>query len=94
MLTAMEYQREEKNEKGKKRKKKRKSDVQIVASISMVEENENPKTRWEELAGFVSRWKAPGLKTLGRISTSSQTFSRLTYLIFVPFGTPPNYSTL
>ena len=72
LLTAMEYQREEKNEKGKKRKKKRKSDVQIVASISMVEENENPKTRWEELAGFVSRWRAPSLKTLGRMLTDSQ----------------------
>merc|ERR1712004_920284 len=31
LLTAMEYQRADKNEKGKKRKKNRKSDVQIVA---------------------------------------------------------------
>ena len=70
LLTAMEYRREEKKEKRKKRK--RKTDVQIVNSISMVEENENRITIWEELAGFVSRWKAPSLKTLGRLLTSSQ----------------------
>ena len=70
LLTAMEYQREEK--KGKRKKKKRKSDIQIVNSISMMEENENRKTKWEELAGFVSKWKAPSLKTLGRMLTNSQ----------------------
>ena len=64
MLTAMEYQREEENG--------QKSDVQIVKPISTVIENENPKTRWEEFADIVSRWKAPGLKTLGRLLTSSQ----------------------
>ena len=62
LLTAMEYQREEENG--------QKSDVQIVKPISTVIENENPKTRWEEFAGFVSRWKAPGLKTLGRSFTN------------------------
>ena len=74
LLTAMEYQREEENEKGETNKKKRKSDVHIEASISVVEEKENPKTRWEELAGFVSRWRrrAPSLKTVGRILTTSQ----------------------
>ena len=64
LLTAMEYQREEENGQN--------SDVQIVKPISRVIENENPKTRWEELAGFASSWKAPGLKTLGRLLTSSQ----------------------
>ena len=65
LLTAMEYQREEENG--------QKSDVQIVKSIStVIEQNENPKTRWDEFAGFVSRWKAPGLKTLGRLLTTSQ----------------------
>ena len=65
LLTAMEYQREEENG--------QKSDVQIVKPIStVIEQNENPKTRWDEFAGFVSRWKAPGLKTLGRLLTSSQ----------------------
>ena len=63
LLTAMEYQREE--ESGK-RKKKRKNSVQLVDSISSVDKNENPKTRWDELADFVSGWKAPGLKTLGK----------------------------
>ena len=71
LLTAMEYQRKEK-EKKKRKKRKRKSDVQIVSSISMMEENEARKTRWEELAGFVSGWKAPSLKTIGRLLTSSQ----------------------
>ena len=70
LLTAMEYQREE--ESGK-RKKKRKNSVQLVDSISRVDKNENPKTRWDELADFVSGWKAPGLKTLGRLSIKSQT---------------------
>ena len=63
LLTAMEYQREEDNG--------QKSDVQIVKPISTVIENENPKTRWEEFADIASRWKAPGLKTLGRLLTSS-----------------------
>ena len=70
LLTAMEYRREEKKEKRKGRK--RKSDVQIVSSISMMEGNETRKTRCEELAGFVSEWKAPSLKTIGRLLTSSQ----------------------
>ena len=74
MLTAMEYQRADKSEKRKKKKKgKRKSNGQIVKSISLVDENESPKTRWEELADIASRWKAPGLKTLGRLLTSSHT---------------------
>ena len=69
----MEYQRVEKTEKRKKKKgRKRSSKVQIVKSISMVDENEKPKTKWEVLAGFVSRWKAPGLKTVGRLLTGSQ----------------------
>ena len=73
LLTAMEYQRADKSEKRKKKKRgKRKSNVQIVKSISLVDENESPKTRLEELAGFVSRWKVPRLKTLGRLLTSSQ----------------------
>ena len=38
-----------------------------VESFCIVDENEELKTMWEELAGFVSRWKAPGLKTIGRI---------------------------
>ena len=73
LLTAMEYQRADKSEKRKKKKRgKKKSIVQIIKSISLMDGNESPKTRWEELAGFVSRWKAPGLKTLGRLLTSSQ----------------------
>ena len=64
LLTAMEYQREEENG--------QKSEVQIVKPISSLIENENPKTRWEEFADIASRWKAPGLKTLGRLLTSSQ----------------------
>ena len=56
----MEYQREEENG--------QKSEVQIVKPISSLIENENPKTRWEEFADVVSRWKAPGLKTIGRLS--------------------------
>ena len=72
LLTAIEYQREGGNEKRKKKKKKRKSDVQIVnsMSISVMDNNEKPKTKWEELAEIVSSWKAPGLKTLGRLLTS------------------------
>ena len=72
LLTAMEYQREGGNEKRKKKTKKRKSDVQIVnsMSISVMDNNEKPKTKWEELAEIVSSWKAPGLKTLGRLLTS------------------------
>ena len=73
MLTAMEYQRADKSEKGKNKKSgKRKSNVQISNSTSFVDENESPKTRVEELAGFVSRWKVPRLKTLGRLLTNSQ----------------------
>ena len=66
MLTAKEYQREEKREKRKKRK--RKSQVQIVNSnsISIMEEDENTKTRWEVLAKVMSRLKTPSLKTVGR----------------------------
>ena len=30
-------------------------------------ENEDPKTCWKKLAGVLSRWKAPGLKTVGRL---------------------------
>ena len=59
LLTAMEYQKEE--EKGQK------NAIQNVEFFCTVDENEDLKTMWEELAGFVSRWKAPGLKTLGRI---------------------------
>ena len=59
LLTAMEYQKEE--EKGQK------DAIQNVEFFCTVDENEDLKTMWEELAGFVSRWKAPGLKTLGRI---------------------------
>ena len=44
--------------------------VQIVEPISTVIENENPKTMWEDFADIVSRWKAPRLKTLGRLLTS------------------------
>ena len=62
----MEFQREEKKEKRKKRK--RKSDVQIFDSSFRVDENEDPKTCWDKLAVFLSRWKAPGLKTIGRLS--------------------------
>ena len=64
LLTAMEYHREEENG--------QKSEVQIVKPISSLIENENPKTRWEEFADIASRWKAPGLKTLGRLLTNSQ----------------------
>ena len=71
LLTAMEYRRAEK--KGEVKKKKRKSDIQIVNSISLMEENGNPKkTLREDLEGFLSRWKAPSLKTLGKMLTSSQ----------------------
>ena len=59
----------------KRKKKKRgkgKSEAHVVKSMSRVDENENLKTKWEaELAGFVSRWKVPGLKTLGRLLTTS-----------------------
>ena len=73
LLTAMEYQRADKSEKGKKKKRgKRKSNAHIVKSISLVDENESPKTRLEELADVVSRWKVPRLKTLGRLLTNSQ----------------------
>ena len=65
LLTAMEYQREEKKE--KRRKRKRKSDVQIVDSSFRVDENEDPKTWRGQLTGFLSRWKAPSLKTIGRL---------------------------
>ena len=66
LLTAMEYQREEKKEKRKKRK--RKSQVQIVnsKSFSIMDEDENTKTRWEVLAKVMSRLKTPSLKTIGR----------------------------
>ena len=67
LLTAMEYQREESG----KRKKKRKNSVQLVDSISGVDKNKNPKTRWDELTDFVSGWKAPGLKTIGRLLSFS-----------------------
>merc|ERR1711873_282 len=44
LLTAMEYRRSE----GKEKREKRKSKVEIVKSISisMMDEDENPKTRW------------------------------------------------
>ena len=66
LLTAMEYQREEKKE--KKKKRKRKSQVQIVntTSISMMDEDENTKTRREVFAEVMSRLKTPSLKTIGR----------------------------
>ena len=65
LLTAMEYQRAEESDKKKKRKK-RKSKVAIVKSTWLVDENENPRTRWEKFADILSRCKVPGLKTLGR----------------------------
>ena len=72
LLTAMEYQRAEKTEKRKKKKRgKRKSNDQIIKSISMVNENETPQTRWKIFADAVYSWKAPGLKTLGRWLTRS-----------------------
>ena len=74
LLTAMEYQRAERTEKRKKKKKrgKGKSSVDIARSISIVDANESPKTRWEVFAGFVSRWRAPGLNTVGKLLASSQ----------------------
>ena len=74
MLTAMEYQRAERTEKRRKKKKrgKGKSSIEIVRSISMVDANESPKTWWEVFAGFVLRWRAPGLKTIGKLLPSSQ----------------------
>ena len=73
LLTAMEYQRAERTQKRKKKKKGRKgkSNVQIVRSISRVDENESPKTWLEVLAGLVSRLKAPGLKTIGKLQCTS-----------------------
>ena len=65
LLTAMEYQRAEESDKKKKRKK-RKSKVATVKSTWLVDENENPRTRWEKFAAILSRCKVPGLKTLGR----------------------------
>ena len=62
LLTAMEYRREEENE--------QKSDIQIIESISIVEENETPKTSLEKLAHVFSRWSPPGLKTLGKLCTN------------------------
>ena len=68
----MEYQRADKSEKRKKKKRgKRKSNDQIIKSISMVNENETPQTRWKIFADAVYSWKAPGLKTLGRWLTRS-----------------------
>ena len=78
LLTAMEYRRSEKKEKRKKRK--RKSKVQIVnsISISMMEENENPEIRSARLlAKVMSKLKAPGLKTLGRLSINHKHLTRL-----------------
>ena len=74
LLTAMEYRREE--EKTTRKKRNRKSKAQIVnsISISMMEENENPKTRCAELGDVLSRCKAPGLKTIGRMITDSQPY--------------------
>ena len=67
LLTAMEYQRTEKNERSKKKKKrKNKSDVLIATSISLDDQNRNPITRWEKLKGFLFNWKAPNLKILGK----------------------------
>ena len=34
--------------------------------ISIMEEDENTKTRWEVLAKVMSRLKTPSLKTIGR----------------------------
>ena len=64
-ITLMEYQRAEESDKKKKRKK-RKSKVATVKSTWLVDENENPRTRWEKFAAILSRCKVPGLKTLGR----------------------------
>ena len=70
LLTAMEYQREEKKE-----KRKRKSQVQIVNSnsISIMDEDENTNTRWEVFAEVMSRLKTPSLKTIGRPFTRCTT---------------------
>ena len=62
----MEYQRVEEKEKRKKRKRTPKIQTVDSIAISMMDEDENPKTRWEVLVGIVSRLKVPGLKTLGR----------------------------
>ena len=81
LLTAMEYQRAEKTERRKKKKRgKRKSNDQIIKSISMVNENETPQTRWKIFADAVYSWKAPSLKTLGRWLTRSSLLPYLTYL--------------
>ena len=67
LLTAMEYRRTEKKDKRKKKRRENgRSNIQIVQSISMVDENENPRTRWEKFADKLSRCKVPSLKTLGR----------------------------
>ena len=59
LLTAMEYQKGEKNDE--------KSDIPLVTSSSEVDQYDDARPCLGKLVGFVSRWKAPNLKTFGRL---------------------------
>ena len=66
LLTAMEYQRDEKKKERKYGKSKSKVQIENSISISIMDDINIPKTRWEALADVVSRLKASGLKTVGK----------------------------
>ena len=59
LLTAMEYQKGEKNDE--------KSDIPLVTSSPEVDQYDDARPCLGKLVGFVSRWKAPNLKTFGRL---------------------------
>ena len=59
LLTAMEYQKGEKNAE--------KSDIPLVTSSPEVDQYDDARPCLGKLVGFVSRWKAPNLKTFGRL---------------------------
>ena len=58
LLTAMEYQRPEENDK---------SDIVDMEPPFVMEQSDDTKPCLEKLVSFVSKWKAPNLKTLGSL---------------------------
>ena len=60
LLTAMEYQRGEKNDE--------KTDILIVQPSSMADQRNDSKPFLGKFVDFVSRWEAPGLKTIGGLT--------------------------
>ena len=60
LLTAMEYQRGEKTEENN-------TNILLVKSSPLMEQIDDAKLSFGIFEGILSRWKAPALKTLGRL---------------------------